>query len=209
MISRLFRSPVERKPLRPLPAISLAIDRAHSCQPIIQRAGSPGPPVRLFLARQARGEGQAVVEEHLRARVGFVGERAIPARVELDHVDLGVALNHPLRQIFPCAAPLRDPERRSATMPEIAQARGGPKQRPAVGRVRDRAIDDPPDADFAEHRHSFDRALDPPGDAVEVVGEQLAGRFPLGDSLGRPRFLKLDILVDADQPAILFLPEIA
>jgi hypothetical protein len=55
----------------------------------------------------------------------------------------------------------------------------------------------------------IDRALQPFGNAVEIVDEQLTGRGPFGLPLGRPRFGEPDILVDADQSALLLLAEIA
>ena len=55
--------------------------------------------------------------------------------VEFDHVDFGVAVNHPLGQILAATTALGDADGRACTHPEILQARGRAKQGVAVGCV--------------------------------------------------------------------------
>ena len=173
-IAAFFRRAVEREIFRPFPAISFGIHSARRLQRFIKRASLLRTTIRLFLTWQPRCEGHPVIEEHLVAAIIFVGKRAVPARVKFGHVDVGIAVHHPLRQIFARTPALRDPERRTAAMPEVPQSRRWPEQRPAVWRVRDSTVDDPANAYLTKNRHPFNRAFEPFRDAVEIIDEQLA-----------------------------------
>ena len=166
--------------------------------------------IGLFLAGKPRRERHAVIKENLSAAVIFVRIRAVTARIEFGHVDIGITEHHPLRQIFSSPAALRDAKACAATMPKILQANRWPQQWSAVGRMRDRAVDEAPQTNFTKNRHPLNRALQPWGDALQIFGEQLAGRIPFRVSAAwRPCFGQARIFVHANQSAFLLLPEIS
>ena len=95
-------------------------------------------------------------------------------------------------------------------MPKILEANRWPQQRPTIGRMRDRAVDETPQADFTKNRHAFDRAFQPRGDPLQILGKQLAGRLPFGLPATRgPCFGQPHILIYANQPAFLLLPKVS
>ena len=199
---------IQREPLGPFPAEGLPVHAALRLQPLINGARLGRAAIGLFLTRGTGGEGHAVVEEDLGAGVIDRREGAVAARIELGHVDVGIAVQHPLRQVLAAATALRDPERGAAAHPEIRHPGRWPEQWPAIGGVRYGAVHDAADTHLAEDRHALDGALQPHPDAVEIIGEELAGRLPLGTALGRPGLGETDVLVDADQAALLLLTEV-
>ena len=209
MPAGFFLTAIKREPLRTLPAEGLPVYAALRLQALVDGAGLGRAAIGLFLARRAGGEGHAVIEEDLGTGVVDVREGAVAARVELRHVDVGVAVEYPLREVFAAATALRDAEGGAAAHPEIRHTRRGPEERTTIGRVRNGAVHDATDAHLAKDRHALDGALEPEADAVQIVGEELAGGFPLGETVRRPGLDKARVLVDADQTALLLLTVIA
>ena len=66
---------------------------------------------------------------------------AIAFGVQRRHVDLGLALDHQLRQIITGATRRRDPEREPFGQPHVAQSRRRTHQRVAIGGVADRSVE--------------------------------------------------------------------
>src|ERR1700686_40461 len=95
---------VEREPLGPLPTEGLGVHGALGAQFVVHGTGFARAAVRLFFAGSSRGVCRPVVEKYLLASVVLAREWAESARVELGHVDLGIAVQHPLGKVFAAAA---------------------------------------------------------------------------------------------------------
>ena len=124
------------------------------------------------------------------------------------HAHAGLAVHHPTRQLAPQPRPVRDADLDAHQMPEVPQARG-PHHRLAVGRVGDRAADHLLDAQRRQHRHPLESTLDPQADTLEVGVEQRVLQRPFGTVALAPHRLGAGLLVNADQPGLLLLADIA
>src|SRR5215470_8926007 len=95
-------------PARPLPAEDLGELRARSFQPVMQCGGPEPAPDLVLLAWPVAVIHVFVVGD--RDRRGIVRRRPVTeaARVEFAHVDLGLAVYHPLREVLAGAASLTD-----------------------------------------------------------------------------------------------------
>jgi hypothetical protein len=106
------------------------------------------------------------------------------------HVDLGLALDHHLREVVAGAAGGGDAEGKALGQPHVAQARRGADQRVAVGRVADRAVvvvlqpHRLRGRDAVDHRHVF--LLDPLEVEREEVGAEALGHV-VEEARGRAR----------------------
>ena len=208
-IAGLFGAPVEREPLRPLPAERLGVHASFCFQPSVQRARLARATGRLLLPGQARGEREPVILEGLVVHVGPVRELAVAPRIEFRHVDLGIAMEHPLREILAASAALSDAERASAAHPVVLEPRCGAEERRAIRRVGDGAVDHAANAHLAEYRHALDGALEPRGDAVQIVREQLVAGVPLRVALRGPRLGKPRVFVNSHEARFLLLPQVS
>ena len=155
---------------------------------------------------------------------------AVAPRIERGHVDLGLALDHHLREIVADAARGGDSERQALDEPHVAQPRRRADQRVAVGRVADRPVEVvlEPRAlrgrNAVDHRHvlGFDplevereqiraeavghAVLEARGRAA-LVGPQdpaaaLLAHVPLGVGVAQDRMLAIAVLAEGDQLGI-------
>ena len=196
--------------LRSLPAVNLGIDRAFFFQLLIERRHAARAAGVDFTAGQRGFEHVVIVVETFRAGVVRIGVAAEATRIDAGHVDFGIAVNHPLRQVLAAARALGDADGRAAALPEVANPMGGSDQRVAIGRVRDRAVDDALDARLGEDWHPLQRLFQPGGDAVNVAFEQLVFAVPFRPTAaGRPGLLRAVVFVDADKSCFLLLPIVA
>src|SRR5882724_1162467 len=156
-----------REPFRALPAEGLTIYGAGLGQLGVQGTDPFWPARWLFRTGTPRGEGQLIVLMCFGASIVRVRKSSEPARVEFQHVDFSVAVQHPLRQVLAAAGTLRDTEGAAAAHPEILQMRGRAEQRRTVGGVRNGAIDYPANAGRTENGDTLDDAFHPRRDAIE------------------------------------------
>ena len=144
----------------------------------------------------------------VRLGLGVVAVGIAPEAPGIDagHVDLGIAVHHPLGQILAAAGALRHADRRAVGVPEIFYAAGRADQGVVVRGVGDRTADHPLDAGLAPDRHALEHLLHVVADALEVGLEELVLGVPLGPAAAvLPALLGLAGLVDADQAGLLLL----
>ncbi len=208
-VTALLGAAVQGEPFRALPAEGFRVHAALRLQCVVQGTRLARPARRLLLSRGARDIGETIVLECLCARIALVGKTAEAPRIEFRHVDLGIAVEHPLREVFAAAAALRDPEGAATAHPVTFESGRRTQQRRTVRGVRNGAVDHAPDADLAEDRHALDRALQARGDALQVVRKQFIRCGPLGVSLRRPCLLQTLALIDAHESGLLLLAQIA
>src|SRR6202522_50597 len=90
-IAIFFAAAVRGEPFRALPAEGFGMHAALRLKFRVQRADLAWASRHFFLAGPARRECQPVILEHLVAHVARIGKRAKSPRIELGHVDLGIA----------------------------------------------------------------------------------------------------------------------
>src|SRR5262244_4407372 len=95
-------------PARPLPAEDLGELRARSFQPVMQRGGPEPAPDLVLFARPVAIIHVFVVGDRDRRRIVRRRPVAEAAWVELAHVDFGLAVYHPLREVLARASALAD-----------------------------------------------------------------------------------------------------
>ena len=200
---------VEREPLRALPAVGLGV-HAPLCGELLEQWRDPlAARGGAFLAGKVQGVHVLVVLVGLGLRVLARCMATEPAWVHTGHVDLAVAVHHPLREVLAAAGAGGDADGCATALPEVPQPRGRPEQRIRVRGMRDRAAYDALDAGVAPHRNPLQCPLDVGREPVEVRLEQLVLRVPLrpapavAPALGRVRGL-----VDADEPRLLLLAQV-
>ena len=133
--------PLRRIVDRPLPAVHLPELRAPRLHPVVAGRGAQRPAGLALLVGVVQHEDVGVALLVLPRRILGGDPRAVALRVERRHVDLGLALDHHLREIVPGPARRGDPERETLRQPQVAQARRRPDQRVAVRRVADRPVE--------------------------------------------------------------------
>ena len=134
-----------------------------------------------------------------------LGDHAEAPRVDADHVDGRLALDHPLGQLPAAAAGRGDAEGMSLGEPEVGQAEGRADHGIAVRGVGDGAVDDVLDAGVLEAGHAGHAGLDVRHQALEIAGEEVlleAGRHAVGEAR------RGALLVGAEDPAHPFFPEV-
>ena len=103
------------------------------------------------------------------------------------------------------AAALADAGAKADGAVGVLQARDLADQRQAVGRIGDRAVDLPSDADLGECRQPFENGIHVVEQAIHVVRAERHGEIGV-DAVHAPGLAAL--LVDADQERIPFLARI-
>ncbi len=173
------RNAVAGEPVGTLPAELGAVDRAPVLEDPVERAAPHAARALVLVARPGDGVvaavalDRAVVEE---PRAGV--QRPEPADVERPQVEPGIALDDPVGHRLADAAGGGDPRGEAAGEKEILQPRRRPDDRLAVGRNRDRPVDDRPDAEIAEQRNAPCGGLEHLVQPFEIVAEKLALAFP-------------------------------
>ena len=89
----------------------------------------------------------------------------------------GIAMDDPVRHGLASAARCGDAGGEAAGDVEIVELRREPHDRLAIGRHRNRAVDDGLDADLVEHRQAFRGRQREKLEAVHVRREQLAAEI--------------------------------
>ena len=199
----LLRS-IGREPLRPLPAEDLGIDRAPVLELAVERRRADRPARIAELARIVDLVHLLVLVDRLLQ--GVVAERpvAVAPGVEAIHVDVGLAVHHPLGEILAGARSLGDTDRGAAAHPVVLHARRRAEQEAAVRQVGDRAVDDPLDARGLEAGQPVHGVFQAGRDLVQVGRQELHVEAPV-DAVEAPGLGVLH-LVGPDQDALLLLP---
>ena len=92
------------------------------------KGGQPAVPGRReFFAGQGRGIGQAIILKALGVHISAISKVTEAPRIKARHVDLGIAVNHPLGKVLPTASALRNPEGRATAEPEVLDAGDRPQ----------------------------------------------------------------------------------
>ena len=201
----LARHARRREPVRALPAVALPPDGAHLVQLFVDGAGLGGARILALLVRVMDREDVAIGLLVLAHGVALAGVRAEPAGVDAQHVDAGLALDDPLRELPAGAAGGGDAEAVALVQPDVAQAPRRTDQRAAVRRIGDGAVDDGLDAGVLEARHALHRRLDVRQQAIEIAREQLLAEMR-GDAVGETR--RRALLVRAENPAHALLAQV-
>ena len=170
-IIRLGRSR-RREPVGPFPAEFLPEHGTQILHPFVAGRRAQGPGGGPFLVRVMNDEDIGIGFFILGMQVGRVGIVAKAPRLHAQHVDTGLALDHPMGQLPARAARRRNAKAVAFIEPKIAPTPGRTNDRAAVRCVGDGAVIDPFDADLAEGRHSGDGRFDMGGQTVEILGEQ-------------------------------------
>ena len=163
-----------------------------------------GPARRPVLPRRARLVHLVVLVQGLldgvvAARPGVV---AVAAGIHAPHVDLGLAVDHPLRQVLAGAGPLGHADGGAVAVPVVAQPRRRSHEEARVGRVRDGPRHHLADARVAEGGDAHRRPLQALLEAVQVGRGEVEVQVPVHPvhAVG----LRSRHLVRADQQAVEF-----
>ena len=202
----LLLAPVEREPLRTLPAVALGEHATLGLERLVKGRRLRRTTLGPLFAGWNEPVHVRVLAVRLDRRVGLVGEGAEPARVHAQHVDLGRPVHHPLGQVLATARALGDPDAGAGGQPEVAHAGRRTHQRVAVRRVRDRPVHDLLDADLVEDRHPLHDPLEVEGDGIPLCLEQLVRCVPGRAPHVGPGLARVAPLVDADQARLDLLP---
>ena len=151
--------------------------------------------------REDVGIGLLVLGAQITAR--RIGAKA--ARIDAHHVDTGLALGDPLRQLPAGAAGSGDTEAVAFVEPEIVEAPGRADHRRTVRRVGYGAVIDLLHANLGEGRDAGDGGFDIGQEAVHVFLEQL--EFGLGRGAVEIAAWRADF-IRAEQQAAIFLAHI-
>ena len=130
-----------------------------------------------------------------------------PARIVVAHRDIGGPMHHPAGQFAGQPRPPADADLRPAAAPVIAHARRGADQRVAIWGMRNRAMHFAGDAKFGKDRHPVQAFLQPWHDPVVIGVEQPV--FIVPRAMIVPDTVRVFLLVNPDQPALLLHPDIA
>ena len=145
---------------------------------VVDRDGLDEPAFGQLLVGERDPEATPVVLLGLDAGVR---ERRVVAEagdVHTPDVETGVALGHPVGEREADAAALRQSGHHAARRPVVAQTGDGADQRVAVGRERERAVDDRLDAGRRHRRVVLESDAQLGLDAVEVGRQQLHVEVP-------------------------------
>ena len=145
-------------PLGALPAESIGIDCAGLLQFFIERGNPRGPTGVAVLTRQVGLVHLLVFVDGFGNSVIAARPLAITSRVHIANIDFGLAMNHPLRQIFAAAGPLGNPNRGAATQPVVPETFRRSQQKTAIRCVGDRPVN-----------HTLDTGIGPTRDALGRV----------------------------------------
>ena len=190
-------------PFRPLPAEGLGEDGAALGELAVNRR-RPHRSARLAeFAREVHLVHVVVLVERLRHAIGAALPVAKTPGVHLAYVDLGLAVDHPLGQVFSGAGTLGYSDAGAAAHPEVRQAGGRPDEESAVRGVGDGSADDALDAGVGERGYAPGRELEPRHQTVDVGRQQFGVERPV-DAVERPS-LGIRGLVGADDQALLLL----
>ena len=130
------------------------------------------------------------------------------ARIEFAHVDFGLAVHHPLRQILAGAAALADADRGAAVHPVVLRAMRRAGEIDAIRRVRDRARDHRLDARLREQGEPLRGPFEPGHEAIELGRHQFAFEVP-ARRVSIPTHMRCRGFVGADQDAVGLFAQIA
>ena len=194
-------------PPRPLPAEDLRELRAFCLQLVIERGLAQPTAHLVLLGGLVAVIHVVIVGDGDFSRIVLGCPFAEAARVELAHVDLGLAVHHPLGEVLAGATALADADRGAAMHPVVLRAMRRARQVDAVRRVGDGARDDRLHARFAEQRQALRGALQPRHDAVELRGFQFALIVP-ARRLAIPAHMRGGRLVGADEHTVGLLAQI-
>ena len=191
-----------REPLGPFPAEGFGEHGAAVREPAVDRRGPDRPSGLAVLAGIMDLVHLVVFVDRLFDAVSAHSPVAEPPRLHFTHVDLGLAVHHPLREILARARTLGDADPGAAAHPEIVESGRRPDQEPAVRGVGDRPADHPPDARVLEHRDAPCGALEPRDQPVDVGRQQLGVERPV-DPVERPGLGVVGLVGADDQPVLL------
>ena len=181
MTSSFGSRPALLEPQRVLQPEGRAPDGVGVGQAVADRRRQQRPGARQLLVREGDPESAPVVLLDLGVGVGERRVVAVAGDVHRPDIHAGIAViagGHPGRERQADAAALRQPGHDPAGDPVAAQPADRPDQRIAVGRERERPVDDALDADRAHRRVVLERDRQLGRDAVEVRLRAAATRSP-------------------------------
>jgi hypothetical protein len=198
MVDRVH--PLGGEPVGAFPTATRPHHRPGRDQPVVERAATDPAPGDLL--RAGRGE-LVVVGVHLHHPAAHEMSRRVvereAAHVERPQVERGVTVEDPLGGHLPGATTGGDAVQEAGGEEEVVELGSFAHHEIGVGRVRDRTVDQAPDAGLLQHRCALLGQFGELREAVEVGLEQLAlerrrdvAVDPEGDRVG---------LVAADQQA--------
>ena len=167
-----------RKPVRTLPAEARAEDRALGLQQRIERASAAASTGGQLLDRPVDQVVAVIALD--RALVAILPAhvmQAEAANVEGPEIALGLAMDDPLRDSPAGTARGGDARGEAAGDEEVVQFRRLAEDRFAVGRDRDRAVDQRTDAELLQDRQALGRRGRNLLEAIEVRRQQLAAEL--------------------------------
>ena len=204
-----LRGGVGREVLRALPPVDLLPLSTHGVEAPPQRCGLDGPAGGSLLAGQPHLVHLVVlvdglVESELRLRAGVIAETA---RIHAAHVDLGLAVDHPLRQVLPRSRTLGDADGRPVAVPVVAHTRGGPHEIARIGGVRDRPRHHLFDAGIGQRADALLREVQTLLEDVEILAGQMEVQVPVDalDAVGPGA----GHLIGPDEQPVDLLPVVA
>ncbi len=167
-----------RKPVGAFPAEARAEDSALIGEGLVERRAAAAASRMRFLDRPM-DQIVAVIGLHRALMEIALAEMMVAeaADVEGPEIHLRLAMGDPLRQRAAGAAAGGDARREAAGDEEIVELGRLAHDRLAVGRDRDRAVDEIADAHFVEDRQALGRGHGDGFEAVEVAREELAAEI--------------------------------
>ena len=143
---------------------------------------------------------ESLLEGELRLGAGVVAETA---RIHVPHVDVGLPVNHPLRQELPGTWALGDADGCPVAVPVVAHPRCGPHEIARVGGVGDRPGHNLLDARVGQHADALLGEAKALFEHIEVLAGQMEVQVPVDavDAVGpgaghlvRPNEQAIDLL---------------
>jgi len=135
------------------------------------------------------------------------GVRTEPAGVHVGHVDLGLAVDHPLGQVLAGPGTLGDADRGARAVPVVGQPRRRSHQVAGVGSVGDRSRHDLLDARAGEAGEPLGGEIQPRKQPVQLHRGEMEGQVPVDPP--DPVLLGVGPLVGPDDEAVVLLAVVA
>ena len=189
----------------PLPAIDLPELRPGRFLPVIGGRCAQGPAsLALFIGMVQNIDVRIAFLVFLR-RIFRRHPGAIAFGIKARHVNLGLALDHHLRQIITCPPSGRDAKGKALGQPHIRQPRRRPHQRVAIGRVTDRPVIIVLEPDRLGRRNPVDHGHIFLFDPLQIERKEV-GPKAFGHRIFKPR--RRPLLIRPQDPAPPFLAHI-
>src|SRR5262249_60599548 len=134
--------------------------RAQAIELVVHRARLGRARIRALFVGEMNREDVPIRLFVLHHRVTLARVATEATRIDGEHVDARLTFDDPLRKLPAGATRRGDAEAVTFVDPQISHAPRGPDERTAIGRVRDRPVDDVLDAAVLERGHATNRRCD-------------------------------------------------